>query len=110
SPNYTWNVGNGTMWVQADLRYVDDQELTFLNSPQSHVDAHETLDASLGYRINATTFTLWGMNLTNDDSWTQAYDVGTSVTCPGLWTYASAGPPRAFGFRVSHSFGSGVSK
>jgi iron complex outermembrane receptor protein len=105
SPNYTWNVGNGSMWIQADLRYVDDQELTFLNSPQSRVKAHEVLDASIGYRLNQTTFTLWGMNLTDDDSWTQAYDVGTSVTFPGLWTYAAARPPRAFGVRVSHNFG-----
>ena len=105
SPNYTWEVGNGRMWVQADLRYVDEMELTFLNSPQSHVDAHEVLDASIGYTINQTTITLWGMNLTDDDSWTQAYDVGTSVTFPGLWTYASARAPRAFGLRVSHNFG-----
>lgn len=105
SPNYTWNVGTGSMWVQADLRYVDDQELTFLNSPQSHVDAHEVLDASIGYRLNNTTVTLWGMNLTDDDSWTQAYDVGTSVTFPGLWTYAAARAPRSYGIRVSHNFG-----
>lgn len=110
SPNYSWDVGSGTMWLQADLRYVDDLELTFLNSPQSRVDGHEVLDASIGYRLNATTVTLWGMNLTDDDSWTQAYDVGTSVTFPGLWTYASARPPRAYGLRVSHSFGNSSSK
>jgi iron complex outermembrane receptor protein len=105
SPNYTWNVGGGSLWIQADLRYVDDQELTFLNSPQSQVKAHEVLDASIGYRFNETTVTLWGMNLTDDDSWTQAYDVGTSVTFPGLWTYAAARAPRAFGVRVTHNFG-----
>ena len=105
SPNYTWNVGNGSMWVQADLRYVDDQELTFLNSPQSKVKANAVLDASIGYRLNNTTFTVWGMNLTDDDSWTQAYDVGTSVTFPGLWTYAASRPPRSYGVRVSHNFG-----
>ncbi|NBS12487.1 MAG: TonB-dependent receptor [Gammaproteobacteria bacterium] len=105
SPNYTWNVGNGSMWVQADVRMVDDQELTFLNSPQSSVKAHEVIDASIGYRMNNTTFTLWGMNLTDDDSWTQAYDVGTSVTFPGLWTYAAARPPRTYGLRITHNFG-----
>lgn len=105
SPNYTWNVGNGSMWVQADLRYVDDQELTFLNSPQSSVKAHEVIDASIGYRLNNTTVSLWGSNLTNDDSWTQAYDVGTSVTFAGLWTYAAARPPRTYGLRITHNFG-----
>jgi iron complex outermembrane receptor protein len=105
SPNYTWNLGNGTLWVQADLRFVADQELTFLNSPQSSVKAHEVIDASIGYRMNKTTFTLWGSNLTDDDSWTQAYDVGTSVTFPGLWTYAAARPPRTYGLRITHNFG-----
>jgi len=106
SPNYSWNVGNGSMWIQADLRYVDDQELTFLNSPQSSVKAHEVLDATIGYRFKETTFTVWGMNLTDDQSWTQAYDVGTSVTFPGLWTYAAARAPRSYGVRVLHNFGS----
>lgn len=106
SPNFTWPVGNGSLWVQADLRYVDDQELTFLNSPQSRVKAHEVLDASVGYRFNNTSVMVWGMNLTDDDSWTQAYDVGTSVTFPGLWTYAAARAPRSFGVRVTHNFGS----
>jgi len=105
SPNYTWNLANGAVWVQADLRLVDDQELTFLNSPQSQVKGHEVIDASIGYRMDNTTFTLWGMNLTNDDSWTQAYDVGTSVTFPGLWTYAAARPPRTYGLRITHNFG-----
>jgi iron complex outermembrane receptor protein len=105
SPNYTWNLGTGTMWLQADLRFVDDQELTFLNSPQSSVKAHEVIDASIGYRLNNTTFTVWGSNLTDDDSWTQAYDVGTSVTFPGLWTYAAARPPRTYGLRITHNFG-----
>ena len=105
SPNYTWNLGTGTMWLQADLRLVDDQELTFLNSPQSSVKAHEVIDASIGYRLNNTTFTVWGSNLTDDNSWTQAYDVGTSVTFPGLWTYAAARPPRSYGLRISHNFG-----
>jgi iron complex outermembrane receptor protein len=105
SPNYTWNVGNGFMWVQADLRFVDDQELTFLNSPQSSVKAHEIIDASIGYRLNNTTVSLWGSNLTNDDSWTQAYDVGTSVTFAGLWTYGAARPPRTYGLRITHNFG-----
>ncbi|MEZ5498623.1 MAG: TonB-dependent receptor [Steroidobacteraceae bacterium] len=106
SPNYTWNVGSGSMWVQADLRYIDDQELTFLNSPQSRVPSHEVIDASIGYRFKDTTVSLWAMNLTDDDSWSQAYDVGTSVTFPGLWTYAAVRPPRTYGIRLTHNFGS----
>jgi len=105
SPNYSWNVANGSMWAQVDLRFVDDQELTFYNSKATHVKAHETVDASIGYQINDTTVSLWGSNLTNDDSWAMGYDVGTSITFPGLWTYGSTRPPRTYGLRITHNFG-----
>jgi iron complex outermembrane receptor protein len=104
SPSYTVNLGPGEFWVQADFRYIGEQELTFLNSPQSHVDAHEVIDASLNYRMGNWTASLWGLNLTDDDSWSQAYDVGAAVGFPGLWTYASARPPLAYGLRLTVDF------
>jgi len=104
SPSYTVDLGPGKFWVQADIRYIGEQELTFLNSPQSHVDAHELIDASVNYKMGNWTASLWGLNLTDDDSWSQAYDVGTSVTFPGLWTYASARPPLAYGLRLMVDF------
>jgi len=104
SPSYTVDLGPGKFWVQADFRYIGEQELTFLNSPQSHVDAHEVIDASVNYKMGNWTASLWGLNLTDDDSWSQAYDVGTSVTFPGLWTYASARPPLAYGLRLMVDF------
>jgi iron complex outermembrane receptor protein len=104
SPRWTFAGWNGEFTLQADWRYIDDQELTFLNSPQSHNPAHDVLDASLSWRIGDTTVSLWGMNLTEDDSWSQAYDVGTSVTFAGLWTYTATRPPRTYGVRLVHSF------
>jgi iron complex outermembrane receptor protein len=104
SPTYTVDLGTGQLTLQADLRYVDDQELTFLNSPQGQSKAHETIDASLSYRMGDTIIALWGLNLTDDDSWSQAYDVGTSLDFAGLWTYAASRPPRTYGLRLSHKF------
>jgi iron complex outermembrane receptor protein len=104
SPRWTFPGWNGEFTLQADWRYVDDQELTFLNSPQSHNPAHDVLDASLSWRLGDTTVSLWGMNLNQDDSWSQAYDVGTSVTFAGLWTYTATRPPRTYGVRLVHSF------
>jgi iron complex outermembrane receptor protein len=104
SPTYTFDALGGTFTLHADFRMVDDQELTFLNSPQGQAKAHETIDASLSYRFGETTIALWGMNLTDDDTWTQAYDVGTSLDFAGLWTYATARPPRTYGLRLSHNF------
>jgi iron complex outermembrane receptor protein len=104
SPTYTLEALGGVFTAQMDWRFIGDQELTFLNSPQSHNPSHHVLDASLSYRWNDTTFSVWGLNLNDDRSWSQAYDVGTSVTFAGLWTYATTRPPRAYGFRIVQAF------
>jgi iron complex outermembrane receptor protein len=104
SPTYAFDALGGKFTLQADLRFVADQELTFLNTPQSKSKAHETIDASISYRFGGTTIALWGLNLTDDDSWSQAYDVGTSLDFAGLWTYAASRPPRTYGLRLSHNF------
>ncbi len=104
SPTLSYEALGGSVTLQADLRYTGEQELTFLNSPQSQVDSHTTLDASVNYSFGSTMVSLWGLNLTDEDVWSQAYDVGTSVTFPGLWTYAAARPPRMYGLRITHNF------
>ena len=62
------------------------------------------IDASLNYKVGNWTASLWGLNLTDDDSWSQAYDVGAAVNFSGLWTYASARPPAAYGVRLMVDF------
>jgi iron complex outermembrane receptor protein len=104
SPVLEWSGLGGEMWAQADVRYVDEQELTFLNSPQSHVDAQTVVDASVNWRRGGATLSVWGMNLTEEDAWSQGYDVGTSVTFPGLWTYTTTRPPRTYGLRLTYNF------
>jgi hypothetical protein len=44
------------------------------------------------------------MNLTDDDTWAQAYDVGAAVGFSGLWTYSATRPPRTYGVRLVHTF------
>jgi iron complex outermembrane receptor protein len=104
SPVVTLPIGPGQLVARAALRYVDDMELTFLNSPQSSVDSHTVIDASLTYTVNNLSISVWGLNLTEDDSWTQAYDVGTSPAFAGLWTYSAIRPPRTYGAVVSWDF------
>jgi iron complex outermembrane receptor protein len=104
SPAYELE-GLGGMWrFQADWRYVGEQQLTFLNSPQGENPAHDVLNASVTYRFRDTAISLWGLNLTDDDSWSQAYDVGAAVGFGGLWTYGATRPPRQYGVRLSHTF------
>ena len=104
SPVLTVPLGRGQLIARAALRFVDDMELTFLNSPQSSVSSHEVLDASVTYQVGNLSVSVWGLNLTDDDSWTQAYDVGTSPVFAGLWTYTAVRPPRTYGAVVSWDF------
>jgi iron complex outermembrane receptor protein len=104
TPSYEWTAGAGTASVQASWHYISALELTFYNSPQSHNPAQNIVDASANYQYNKTTFSLFGSNLTNEDSWSQAYDVGTSRTFVGLWTYGTTRPPKTYGLRISHKF------
>ncbi|HEX7034571.1 MAG TPA: TonB-dependent receptor [Pseudomonadales bacterium] len=104
APVLTVPLGAGQLTARAALRYVDDMELTFLNSPQSSVDSHTVLDASVTYSLNNLSISVWGLNLTEDDSWTQAYDVGANPAFPGLWTYTAIRPPRTYGAVVSWDF------
>jgi iron complex outermembrane receptor protein len=103
-PVFTFDVGSGVLQARAAWHYVDDIEYTFLNSPQSQAPAHSTVDASLVYTLDRLSFSLWGLNLTDDDSWIQGYDVIADVNNPGAWTYTAVRPPRTYGVNVSYRF------
>lgn len=103
-PVLTFDMGTGVLQARASWHYVDDMEYTFLNSPQSQAPAHSTVDASLVYTLNKFSVSLWGLNLTDDDSWTQGYDVIADVNNPGAWTYTAVRPPRTYGVNVSYRF------
>jgi iron complex outermembrane receptor protein len=104
APILTFPMQNGQLTARAAWHYVDEMELTFLNSPQGQVPGHSTFDASLTYTINNLGISLWGLNLSNDDSWTQSYDVGASVNFAGLWTYTAVRPPRTYGVTLNYNF------
>jgi len=104
TPQYEWSVGPGLASVQLDYHYVGPEELTFYNTPQGHNEHQNILNASINYQYNQTRISVYGTNLTKNDAWTQAYDVGAAVGFGGLWTYATPVAPRVFGARIVHSF------
>jgi iron complex outermembrane receptor protein len=104
SPLYQVPVGTGTASVQIDYHYIGPEALTFLNSPQSNNPHQNILNATVNYKIKSTTISAYGTNLTNNDAWAEAYDVGAGVGVGGLWTYAAPRPPRLFGVRVMYTF------
>jgi len=103
-PVLAFDVGGGMIQARAAWHYVDDMEYTIFNSPQGHAPAHSTVDASLVYTINRFTISLWGLNLTDDDSWTQGYDVIADIDDPGAWTYTAVRPPRTYGVNLGYNF------
>jgi iron complex outermembrane receptor protein len=104
TPAYEWPLGQGNASVQLDYHYIGAEELTFLNSPQSRNPHQNIVDASINYAINRTRISLYGLNLTKDDAWTQAYDVGAAVGFGGLWTYATPRAPLTYGVRITQDF------
>jgi iron complex outermembrane receptor protein len=104
SPAYEWHFGPGKASIQADWHYIGPEELTFLNSPQSSNPHQNLLNASVNYTVNKTLISVYGLNLTHDDAWEQTYDVGSSTSFAGLWTYGTPRPPMTYGMRITQSF------
>jgi iron complex outermembrane recepter protein len=104
TPAYEWALGKGSASVQVDYHYIGPEELTFFNSPQGSNPHQNILNASINYTIDRTRISVYGLNLTKEDAWTQAYDVGAAVGFAGLWTYATPRAPLTYGLRISQGF------
>lgn len=106
APKWTWDLGvtwerdagPGTFWLSGELHYVGAHEITFLNNPNLRNDGQYLLDASINYKINNTTVSVFGKNLANEDGWTIGYDV------QGAWSYAAPRPRRTWGVAVTQTF------
>jgi iron complex outermembrane receptor protein len=99
---YEWQAGPGTAWVRAGWHYIGEHEMTLANSPQTHNDAQNLLDASINYDWGNAQVSLFGRNLLDEDGYTIGFDVG-GVAPPGsLWSYAAARAPRTVGVQLSY--------
>ena len=106
APKWTWDlgfnwekeVGPGTVWLSGDLHYIGAHEITFLNNPNLRNAGQYLLDASINYKLNNTTVSVFGKNLANEKGWTIGYDV------QGIWSYASPRPRQTYGVAVTQTF------
>ncbi len=106
APKWTWNigatyeqdVGPGTFWISGSVHYMGAHEVTFLNNPNIKNGGQYLADASISYRVNKTTVSVFGKNLANEDGWSVGYDV------QGVWSYAAPRPPRTWGVAVTQTF------
>jgi len=93
-----FDFGGGSMLLHAGARYMSSHEVDFANKPELSNDSSTVVDASVSYYLDAWYFSLFGRNLTDDDSYALGFDVA------GLWSYAAVRPPRTYGFEVGYSW------
>lgn len=107
SPKWTWSVGgiyeadvgdDASAWIAGDVHYIGGHEITFLNNPNIRNQGQYLVDASINFRLNNTTISVFGKNLANEKGWTIGYDV------QGVWSYAAPRPRRTWGVALTQSF------
>lgn len=107
APKWTWDLGatyevtvgaNSSLWATGAVHYIGKHDVSFLNNPNLRNDGQYIVDASLNYRRNETTLSLFGKNLANEQGYTVGYDV------QGVWSYAAPRPRRTWGIALSQSF------
>jgi iron complex outermembrane receptor protein len=104
TPAYEFPVAGGNATLSGTYYFLSKYENTFWNTPGARNGASHVIDAQASWTLNQTTFTLYGRNLTKDDSYTIGLDVGRSATFPGLWTFVSTRAPRTYGFTITQKF------
>lgn len=106
APKWTWDagatyetsVGLGILWATGEVHYIGAHEITFLNNPNLRNPGQYLVDASLNYKWNGTSVSLFGKNLANEKGWTIGYDV------QGIWSYAAPRPRRSYGIAITQTF------
>ncbi len=98
SAQYERQLGPGTGWIRAGYHFIDEHEVTLLNSPQTSNDSQHLVDGSINYGYEGWEFSVYGRNLTDEDGYGIGFDVAN------LWTYAAPRAPRTWGAEVTFTF------
>jgi len=99
---YETQMGVGKGGVRVGYHYIAQEEVSFLNVPETHNGAQHLLDASIKYDVGKTTFSVYGRNLTNVDAYQIGFTAGGVVPGQSLWSYAAPRDPRTYGFQVEY--------
>ena len=100
---YSWDVGRGSLSVQADFNHQDDHYFDVVNQPIALEDAYTVWNARLGYEFGADRkweLAIWGKNLTSEEYRTYTFD----FTGPGGFNQQFFAPPRWTGLTLSYRY------
>ena len=96
---YEWQVGGGEAWVRGAYHFIDGHFVEQTNRAELENGGSHILDLSVNYAIKGVTVSLYGRNLTDEDTYAHGLNVS------GLWAYASPRAPRTWGLEVVYNFG-----
>ncbi len=105
-----WDIGPGELNWRISYSWTDSYEATITNYYGSAIDEYGILDSSVSYRMDNWQFSLYGRNLTDEDTWTHSYVVNplrptATDQAPGtLWRFAQRRAPSEVGFEVVYDF------
>ncbi len=96
---YSWDMSGGEAWLRVAGRYIDRHFVDTENTPElENDDGTLTLDASVNFRRDDITLSVFGRNLTDEDAWTMGYDVQP------LWSYGAIQEPRVVGVELMFEY------
>lgn len=106
----SWTLGGGDLSWRASYSHTDGYEATITNYPGSAIDGYEIVDSSVSYSFGKWMLSLFGRNLTDEESWTHSYAVNpvrptATDAAPGtLWRFAQRRAPREVGVELQYRF------
>ena len=103
--NFNYQIGPGELEVFAKWSGRGDQETDVLNLTSGRLAGGENddLSATIGYRMDRWSFTVFGTNLT-DERWEVPIVLGGSNTSPALFIVGNTNRPRHIGVEVGYDF------
>ena len=103
--NFNYPIGPGELEVFAKWSGRGDQETDVLNLSSGRLAGGENddLSATVGYRMDRWSLTLFGTNLT-DERWEVPIVLGGSNTSAALFIVGNTNRPRHIGVEVGYDF------
>lgn len=103
-----WEVAGGIVTWRTSYSWTDEYEATTTNYPNSGVEETGMLESSVSYDREKWQVSLYGRNLTDEDSWTHNYVVNAfreDIDGNGaLWRFAQRRAPREIGAELLYKF------
>ena len=95
---YEWPAFGGSLSVQADYGWQDDQNFNLIETPVVHEDAYGIANARIGYTKDNWSVSVWVKNLTDEEY--RAYSFDTTAFFGAIENVP--GPKRWFGGGVTY--------